>query len=130
MAGRVTTNAGEIARRYKRRADELPRSIRKRLREAAKAVNREALNRLHGGEAPGDYPVPVRSGNLLQGQDFGVTSQYAVVFNTSGHAVHIHEGQGSSKPHGRRPFLDDAVETVNPAGMVADGVSDDLMAVR
>lgn len=125
----VHTNARQIAERYRRRGAEVPRSIKFWLREAAKAVNRAALDNLRGGEKPGDYPVPSRTGDLLGSQDFRPAATYAVVFNTSGHAVAIHEGRGSSQKYGRRPYLDDAVDAVDPLGMMADGIAGDLLAV-
>lgn len=133
MTERVQTNARKLAEKYRRRARILPDSIDKRLREAAKAVNREQVRNLSGPKGhPGSYPVPVETGDLRSQADFGAppaTSGYAVVFNTSGHAVPVHEGKGSSRPYGRRPFLDDAAETVDPLRVIREGVIHDLMAI-
>lgn len=75
----------------------------------------------------GAYPVPVRTGNLrghldwlAPGQSktsdtgsFTAGSFEAVVYDSAEYARVIHEGAGSSKKYGPRPYLTDALERFN-----------------
>lgn len=115
---KITTNAGTLARNYAARIRELDAALKRGLQKAAALVDREQVKRLSGSNtaAPGDYPVPARTGNLLGSHFFHVeSSRLAIVGNTAQHAVEIHEGRGNSTAHGRRPFLDDAAEAVDIA---------------
>jgi hypothetical protein len=115
----VTSNADDLARRFGRRIGKLEQAIGRGLRKWAASVDNAQVNNLRGGSAPGDYPVPVRSGNLLQGHYFVVRSHYlALVGNSASYALPIHEGRGSSHVYGRRPFLEDAVASVDGAAIV------------
>lgn len=115
----VTTNALKLAQTFRRRIRALDAGLRKGLRNAAIQVDNAQVDLLRGGVNPGDYPIPVRSGNLLQGHFFDVKSDYlAVVGNTARYALPVHEGLGGHAVHGRRPFLDDAVEREDVVGEV------------
>lgn len=123
----VFISAGKLARTYRQRRARLDAAIRAALRLAAIEVDRGQTDNLRGGSESGDYPVPVRSGDLLQGHFFRVLSgSLAIVGNKSGHAVAVHEGEGSSAPYGRRPFLDDAVESVDVTEIMAIRVREAL----
>lgn len=112
----LTTNAGKLASRFRRRIGKLDAAIKRGLRNAAIKVDNAQVDLLSGGSEPGDYPIPVRSGNLLQGHFFKVVSDYlALVGNTASYALSVHDGEGSSSEYGPRPFLDDAVERVDVA---------------
>ena len=88
----------------------------------------------------GGYPVPVRTGNLKRLLDFldpGETfsndrgsytagKTEVVVFDSAGYARVIHEGTGSSKKFGKRPFLHDALEKFNSGGNVVNIVTREI----
>lgn len=121
MTDAVSSNAPDLARRWALRRARLDAALKKGLRSAARAVDRAQVKHLSGlgSDAPGSYAVPVRLGHLRASHFFKVeSSSLAIVGNTATYAVHVHEGQGSSAPYGRRPFLDDAVADVKPTERV------------
>lgn len=125
---KITTNAGALARNYASRIRELDAALKRGLQKAAALVDREQVKRLSGSNAaaPGDYPVPARTGHLLGSHFFRVeSSRLAIVGNTAQYAVEIHEGSGNSAKHGRRPFLDDAANAVD----IAEPVMAEVRAV-
>ncbi|MCP4259090.1 MAG: hypothetical protein GY774_16515 [Planctomycetes bacterium] len=103
-------------------------------------VNKEAVKNLSGpGAKPkkgkkaigaGGYPVPVRRGNLRRlenfvlpgrtkttnGMTFGAGDMGGIVYNTALYSRVIHEGRGSSKKHGPRPYITDAVLSFDRGG--------------
>lgn len=86
------------------------------LRRAANAIDGEQTKRLGGSNtaAPGAYPVPARTGHLHQKTFWDVPrATLAFVGNRATYAHAVHEGLGSNRTHGRRPFLDDAVAAVD-----------------
>ena len=116
----VTTNASELAQRFRARIAALRGELRSGLRKWAAEVDAEQVRLIRGGDAPGDYPVPVRRGGLLQGHFFDVAGNTtAVVGNRSDHAVSVHEGRGPNTVHGRRPFLDDAAAAVDGQAIIS-----------
>lgn len=85
------------------------------------------------GGRPGSYPpVPRITGHLARLEDFvlpgrmktsnGVTFSAgkfeAVLFNSAEYAIPIHEGKGSSKKYGKRPFQTDAVKDTDVVGII------------
>ena len=93
-------------------------------------VDRYQVENLRGSNAAesGDYPVPSRTGHLLGTHFWDVKSEtLAVVGNTAEYAVDIHEGLGSSAPHGRRPFLDDAAEATDAVEIMAVEVRKEVL---
>ncbi len=96
-------------------------------------VHKEAVKNLSGpgakprkGQKPtgaGGYPVPVRTGNLRRFEGFVLPNRTktsgglsfsagpfgGIVFNSALYSQEIHEGRGSSKKYGRRPYINDAV---------------------
>lgn len=121
----VRSNAPDLARKWARRRARLDAALRRGLRDAAAAVDRAQLEHLGGlaSDAPGSYAVPVRTGHLYGSHFFRVeSSRLAIVGNTARYAAPIHEGRGSSAPHGRRPFLDDAVVDARPTERVIAAV--------
>lgn len=124
MAG-ITSNAGNIYRRWEKRRQSLDAARKKGLRNAAAAIDAAQVENLAGSNAaaPGSYAVPNRSGNLMGSHFFQVkSSSMAIVGNKAAYALAIHEGLGSSKVHGRRPFLDDAVESTDYFAIAAKPV--------
>ena len=112
----VRTNASQLAAKFRQRAERLGGALKAGLRTVAAQIDRYQVENLRGADSadPGDYPVPARTGHLLGTHFWDVKSEtFAVVGNTAEYAVDIHEGRGSSAPHGRRPFLDDAAEAVD-----------------
>lgn len=118
----IVSNAGQIAKRYQRRRQRLDRALGRGLKKAAAAIDREQVDNLSGSgsAAPGDYPVPIRTGTLRGGHFFRVRSErLAIVGNTTEYAVAIHED---------RPFLDDAAEAVDHLAIVAGEVRKAVLA--
>lgn len=110
----------QLIRKYQQRIAVLKKALKRGLTKAAAKVDRAQVDNLRGGVEPGDYPVPVRTGDLLGSHFFTVPDYtHAIVGNSSGHAIAIHEGKRSSAPYGRRPFLEDAVEEVDVAETLA-----------
>ena len=123
-------NPEQLARDFKKRANGLSKAISTGLRNAAIKVDNEQVNNLRGGSAPGDYPIPVRSGNLLGSHFFKIkNSVTALVGNTASYALAIHDGKGRHEVYGRRPFLDDAVEAVDVQGEVRKETSKVVLAL-
>lgn len=109
----------QLAREFMRRRAQLDAALKRGLRNAAIAVDREQVANLRGGVQPGDYPVPVRTGNLLGSHFFNVArSNLAVVGNTADYAYAVHDGHGANSVHGKRPFLTDALAAVDVTGLV------------
>ena len=110
-----------LAKAYRSRAARLSKELTKGLRAGAVAIDRAQVENLSGGENPGDYPIPVRTGNLRSSHFFAQRGdRLFVIGNTAAYARAVHEGLDSSDGlgrgnyvHGRRPFLDDAADSVD-----------------
>lgn len=117
---KVTTNAAAVASRINRGLAAMDAALRTVLRNLAIRINRNAISNLAGSnsDAPGSYPVPNRTGNLMRGQGWQMASnnRAAFIFNDRPYARAVHEGQESSAKFGRRPFLDDAAQDVDILG--------------
>lgn len=128
----VSTNAGEVAATYAARRARWPRALHLALQALLITVNRAQIKNLSGsGAAPaGDYPVPVRRGNLRGSADWGFTSDtsgYVVAGgNNAPYAVAVHEGTGSSAKFGPRKFQTDAAESVDEMAIMAPRLSEAL----
>ncbi len=126
------TNSGKLSRQYKQRAGRLNRGVKSGLRRIAALIDRKQVEKLRGGSgaSAGAYPVPIRSADLFQGHFFAVKSErLAVVGNLSPHAILVHEGLGQNKKHGRRPFLEDAVNSVDAVDEFGNEVFNTVFAV-
>lgn len=109
----ITTNALALADRYRKRRQRLNRALGRGLKRAAAAVDRAQVENLSGPKSaePGSYPVPIRTATLVRGHFFQVNSyRLAFVGNTTEYAAAVHQG---------RPFLDDAIERVDVAEIMA-----------
>lgn len=94
------------ARRVSRQIDNAARTA---LRNVLIKVNRGQVEKLSGsGEsAPGEYPVPIRTGHLRRSAGFTLYSSHkGAVFNTAAYAGAVHK---------TRAFIDDPVAEVKPA---------------
>lgn len=115
---------------YAQRAAELPAAIRRGTRNVLLAVERQATKNLTGSGKAGEYPVPVRTGNLRR--SMGVRQESDVVgyvFNRAryAHAVHTSGFHAYGNPHAPfykgRPFLDDAADQVDTGLIFRRGVA-------
>lgn len=108
---------GKLAAAFMARRRKLDAAMKRGLRNWAAEVDRKQVDNLRSGNRPGDYPVPVRTGNLLGGHFFRVeSSRMAIVGDTAAYAKAIHDGEGSSAVYGPRPYLEDAAnDTDGPA---------------
>jgi hypothetical protein len=105
----MSSNFGRFASGALRVARQLDGVARKALRNVLIKVNRGQVEKLSGGgdAAPGDYPVPIRTGHLRRSAGFELHSNHrGAVFNTAAYAGAIHKN---------RTFIDDPVAEVNPA---------------
>lgn len=127
----ITSNALAVAGRIQAKLRALDNAVGRGLRKVAATVEREQIKRLGGAaKTPGVYPVPARTGHLRRETFFEVkTSRFALVGNTATYALAVHEGLGSSKKYGRRPFLEDAVNEVDSNAIMAVEIRKALEAV-
>lgn len=115
--------------------DKFPDAIKNGLNEIGKRIMRNASQYLKGKGAkasnitPGQYPVPVRTGHLRRSLNYASPSSNAkignkvesidddkvLIFNSAEYAKIIHEGEGSSKKYGRRPYLEDGYKDTDIA---------------
>ena len=111
------------------------------VKKAITLTNRAAIARLSGGRKadPWTYPVPVRTpGGLRANQGTAMASPISgYVLNTSAYAGAIHSGlvpewagRGKHRMTQRtpRPFIDDAVEDVQPLTVVQGSIEEALKA--
>ena len=115
-----------------------PGAVTNALETIVIGVNKIAIDYLSGpgakksGIPGGGYPVPVRTGHLRRaenivlpgktksagGKTYSAGPMGAIAYNAAAYAAAIHEGLGSSRKHGRRPFLTDAVDKYGAARMI------------
>ena len=108
--------SGELAKAYRGRAQRFPEAIKAGLRRIMVLVQRGADQKLSGGGAAWEYPVPRRSGALARGLYGTLGDDYAEIGNIAPHAWSIHSGNNPawhSPPAIARPFLDDAAASVD-----------------
>ncbi len=124
------STAGALANKFYRRARSVEAALKQGLRNAVVKIDNAQIDNLKSGASPGDYPIPVRTGNLLQGHFFKTIGNLsALVGNTTSYAINVHEGTGANQVHGRRPFLDDAVESVDVTGEVRQQLQKKVFAL-
>lgn len=106
----------------------LPGAIQKGLEAVARAGYSGAFDLLSGPRDPaGAYPVPVVRGHLRRllgwvkpgaskskgGETFTSGKFEAIVFDAAEYSVAIHEGKGSSRKYGQRPYITDSMAEVD-----------------
>lgn len=122
---------------------QIPDVAKSAINKIAAIIFKKAQENLSGSGAKaskipaGGYPVPVRTGHLKQALNWlkaGQTKSHenigsvtagpleAMIYNVAGYAEDIHEGEGSSTKHGRRPFLEDAVKDVDAGEIIEDAL--------
>lgn len=120
---RTSSNAGELAKKYRRRASHLKAGVRKGMRDIAARIDIEQEKNLRGGAdaPPGAYPVPIRSANLRQSRFFDVVNdKLAVVGNAAVYAAVIHD---------KRPFLTDAANAVDTTEIMGNALQHEVLAI-
>lgn len=94
-------------------------------------------------QGSGAYPVPVRTGHLRRLQNwlkpgqsksgeagtFRAGDMEVVVYNSASYARSIHDGLGSSRKFGRRPFLEDGFKKFNEGDQVVKTIQAEIDAV-
>jgi phage gpG-like protein len=132
---RIENNFGDRATQFARYAGAWTRAVTAGLRDIAITVERAAAKNLRGGgsAAPGSYPVPIRSRNLRSSLQSRFEERQSMVINSAVYARAIHEGfqpYGNPKARriGRRPYLQDAVDSINPTEIMAIRINKELPA--
>jgi hypothetical protein len=139
-----------VIKGLRRMAAEFPHAFDRGLSRSVKGIHREAHDFLSGpGRKDGDiagggYPVPIRSGHLRRMLNFlepnrsktvndgdeAITfvagKHEAIVFNAASYGESVHDGYGSSKGFGPRPFIDDAFEEFNRSVGVTKTIQDEV----
>lgn len=135
---RVTSNADELAAKYRGLPAKLDASQERGLLNAMQAVESAAQDNLGGEGKPFSYPVPVRTGNLrgqLGAEKLSATA--AEVFDTADYAWAVHEGvfnQWAGRGKTRRvhkparPFLTDALTEAGPTDIIIDDIERTVFA--
>jgi len=134
----------------KRFGDRVPGAVRRGLTASAKDIFSEAQKWLSGPGAKksnipgGGYPVPVRTGHLrrslnwlapgrtksVEGETFTAGHLEAVIYNSAAYAEDISEGYGSSRKHGKRPFLHDAFTSFNKGNKLKANIEKEIKKLR
>jgi len=112
---------------------DMPQALQRTLTRAAIGTKRSAFEFLSGPGtkkshiSAGGYPVPIRTGHLRRmldwlkpgssktsnGMTFKAGSTEAIVYDSAEYAEVIHQGLGSSRKFGARPFITDGFERFN-----------------
>lgn len=134
----ITSTAGALARQFQAYARAWDAAVAKGLRDIAITVERGAVKNTGGpGTAePGSYPVPVRTGGAgLRGSiqsRFG--ARESMVIATAEYASAIHNGftpygnPNARKSYIGRPFLQDAVDAIDPTEIMLIRINKELPA--
>ena len=136
---KIDTNAIEVEREFRARADHWDRLLDISMRKSLIALDRESVKLLSGHGDPWTYPVPVRSGNLRRSQRTQQPSPVlGFVLNVAGYARAIHSGLISvgrgpgrkTKQFRARPWLIDAAERADVPGIFKRTFDDGLLTGR
>ena len=115
----------QIPERMRGREGAVPSVVQRFLKDIAERVDRGMVDRLRGGTAPGDYPVPSRIGTLKGSAGHTARPRQSVVYNKAKYARAVHEGfhaygNPNAPYYGPRRFLADAIADVDPVERLAD----------
>lgn len=124
---RVSLDLAPIAAAYRGAAEGFPQALQRAMRRIATLVHRAADRNLSGGAAAWAYPVPRRSGDLARGMASQASPIEAVIENRAPYAWAVHTGlhpRWPSPPARPRPFIEDAVATVDHMAELAAAVSE------
>lgn len=58
--------------------------------------------------------APYLTGNMYRGVTSTVVPLRGTIYPTASYAEYVHEGRGSNRNYGRRPFMEDASEDTKP----------------
>lgn len=116
MRLRAVFDAAQVQAAMGQGAMLIPAAREAMLRSLAIQAERSAT-RLAGGpgtDAPGAYPIPIRTGTLRRGMRFRVQKDSAIVFNSVAYARAVHDGYqpyGNPRAHAipARPYFSDAI---------------------
>lgn len=128
----VETNAGPLRDQYAIMGRSLDGALQKGMRRLVLSVEREQVRNLGGSGGSGDYPVPIRSGNLRRSAGSRVAGPLlGFVFNRATYARAIHEGfEPYNNPNARqvraRRFLDRAAEAVDGGEIIQRALREGL----
>lgn len=132
----VTSTAGALARQFQAYARAWDAAVAKGLRDVAITVERGAVKNATGGknDAPGSYPIPTPTGTLRRsiGSRFG--ARESMVIATAEYASAIHNGftpygnPNARKSYIGRPFLQDAVDAIDPTEIMLIRINKELPA--
>lgn len=123
----ITSNAVSVLRNLLGFKSDIQQSIKAVLLRSSIKSNNNAVELLSGhADNTGGYPVPVVSGYLRRMQTFigpgesknipnvGVVrtgnNEFALA-NGSLYALTVHDGLGTNSKHGKRPFMQDAIDS-------------------
>ena len=125
---RIETTAEQTADALRAKREQIASAVSTDLRSTLLAVEREAVKRLSGsnGDAPGAYPVPVRTGELRRDRTVQQPSPgVGLIFFNAAYANAIETGENVTQWAGRgktrrvsrepRPFAQDAIDAVVPS---------------
>ncbi len=112
----IITNAAKLNALYAKRAALIVKAAGKTANNIAQRAEKLQIENLSGGKRSrrvggGGMPVPQVTNNLRQStfsRKAGPTS--AVVGNKASYARDVHDGIGANERHGKRPFLQKAVD--------------------
>lgn len=125
---RVTHDFGRLPPRLRETAKGWDSALHRAMRRIGAKGERAMNQRLSGGGAPGAYPVPRRTGHLARSGGSHVSRRSVAIFNSAEYAASVHDGfHAYGNPHaphyGPRPFLEDAVKSIDPMAEIMDELS-------
>ncbi len=132
----INHNFDERSLQFARYAGAWTRAVAAGLRDVAITVERAAEKNLRGAgsAAPGSYPVPIRTGGGLRSKlQSRFDERQSMVINSAVYARAVHDGfKPYGNPHARamprRPYLQDAVDSIDANEIMAIRINKDLPA--
>ena len=137
-------NADEVIRYLDSLVANLKVAFKKGITKSTIGVHRSAMDYLSGAKgSPGDYPVPVITGNLRRLLDFlppGQSKQAGgvsfkaeefsgVVYNSARYADVIRNGTHSSSKHDPRDYMEDGLKAFGGSARAAEYLLQEINTV-